>query len=150
MSQAKHAESFLISQPAEVLFPLFSAEGEKHWVPGWDYISISGGSDLHEDYVFLTQNHDHAAGNAIWIVKRHEPDSYFVEFYKIEPDEKVGIISVKCNSISDSETNVSVAYEYIALSEEGREFIAKFSSQVFKKFIGEWKQLLEEYFDASR
>lgn len=149
MNQIKHTEDFQISQPVEILFPLFSAEGEKHWVPGWNYKNIMGATDLHEDYVFVTENHDHAASKAIWIVKKHDPDSYFVEFYKVEPEEKVGIISVKCNSISSSETNVSVSYEYIALSVKGREFIANFTSENYKEFIGEWNQLLEKYFNAS-
>jgi hypothetical protein len=149
MSQIKYTEDFQISQPVEILFPLFSAEGEKHWVPGWDYKNIMGGTDLHENYIFITENHDHAASDAIWLVKKHVPDTYFVEFYKVEPEEKVGIISVKCNSISGSETNVSVSYEYIALSEKGREFVANFTSKEYKEFIGEWKQLLEKYFNAS-
>ena len=149
MNQAKYIEDFQISQPVETLFPLFSAEGEKHWVPGWDYKNIMGATDLHEDYIFITENHDHAASDAIWLVKKHDPDTYFVEFYKVEPEEKVGIISVKCNSISSSETNVSVSYEYIALGEKGREFVANFTSKEYKEFIGEWKQLLEKYFNAS-
>lgn len=88
-----------------------------------------GATDLHGDYIFVTENHDHAASDAIWLVKKYEPDSCFVEFYKIEPEEKVGITSVKYNSISGSETNVSVSYEYIALSEKGREFVANFTNE---------------------
>ena len=42
MSSVKHIEKFRIDQPIEILFPLFSAEGEKLWVPGWDYENIMG------------------------------------------------------------------------------------------------------------
>jgi len=149
MKQIKYTEDFQISQPVEKLFPLFSAEGEKRWVPGWDYKNVMGGTVLHEDYIFVTGNHDHTASDAIWLVKRHDPDSHYVEFYKVEPEEKVGIISVKCNPISSSETNVSVSYEYIALNEKGRRFVANFTSDEYRDFIGEWKQLLEKYFNAS-
>jgi hypothetical protein len=31
----------------EILFPLFSAEGEKLWVPGWDYENVMGTRELH-------------------------------------------------------------------------------------------------------
>jgi hypothetical protein len=130
------------------LFPLFSAEGEKHWVPGWDYKNIMGTTALHEDYIFVTENHDHAASDAIWLVKRYDSSAHYIEFYKVEPDEKVGIITVKCDSISESETNVSVSYEYIALSEKGGEFVTNFTNEEYKEFIGEWKQLLEQYFKA--
>ena len=146
--RAKCTENFQVSQPVEILFPLFSAEGEKRWVPGWDYKNIMGTTALHEDYIFVTENHDHAASDAIWLVKRYDPSAHYIEFYRVEPDEKVGIITVKCDSISESETNVSVSYEYIALSEKGGEFVTNFTNEEYKEFIGEWKQLLEQYFKA--
>ena len=96
MNFVKHSKKFSISQPIEILFPLFSAEGEKLWVPGWDYKNIMGSTDLHEDYIFLARNHDHATTDAIWLVKRHYSDSHFVQFYKVEPEEKIGTITVQC------------------------------------------------------
>ena len=147
MNRIKHSAAFQLDQPADVLFPLFSADGEKLWVPGWDYENVMGSTDLHEDYVFLTENHDHAANKAIWIVKRYEPSEYLVEFYKVEPEEKVGIITVKCSAMSDSKSNVSVTYEYISLTERGSEFIGRFTSDVYEDFIGEWQQLLVAYFE---
>ena len=51
--------------PIAELFPLFSPEGEKLWVPGWDYENIMGTTALSEDYVFLTKIHDHATRDAI-------------------------------------------------------------------------------------
>jgi hypothetical protein len=46
MRSVKHTEKFQIDQPIELLFPLFSAEGEKLWVPGWDYENIMGSNDM--------------------------------------------------------------------------------------------------------
>jgi len=89
MGTIKHSKDFQLGQAANIVFPLFSAEGEKLWVPGWDYENIMGTTELHEDYIFLTKNHDHAAADAIWLVKRYEPDNYLVEFYKVEPEEKL-------------------------------------------------------------
>jgi len=149
MTRVKHSADFQLEQPADVLFPLFSAEGEKFWVPGWDYKNIMGTTDLHEDYIFVTENHDHASSNAIWLVKRYEPGKFFIEFYKVEPEDKVGIVSVKCSELSETSTNVNVVYEYIALSDKGSEFISSFTGQVYKDFIGEWQQLLEAYFASS-
>jgi hypothetical protein len=147
MNRTRHSTDFQIDQPADILFPLFSAEGEKLWVPGWDYENVMGSTDLHEDYIFLTKNHDHAASSAIWLVKRHQPRDFLVEFYKVEPEEKVGVITVKCSAVSKAKTKVSVTYEYIALSEKGNEFIGNFTSQKYKDYIGEWQRLLEAYFE---
>jgi hypothetical protein len=148
MSIIKHTANFNIDQPIDVLFPLFSAEGEKLWVPGWTYENIMGSTELHEDYVFLTTNHDHAMIKAIWLVKAYKPESYFVQFYKVEPENKVGIISVQCTEISDDATGIEVSYEYIGLSKEGNKFIEDFTSLKYDAFIDEWKKLLLNYFGA--
>lgn len=146
MRTVKHTASFEIQQPAKVLFPLFSAEGERQWVPGWDYENIMGDTVLREDYVFVTKNHSHGAVDAIWIVKRHEPDNYLVQFYKIEPGEKIGIIAIQCFELGERLTRVQVSYEYRGLSASGNEFIAGFLPPEYESFIGEWKSLLEQYF----
>ena len=150
MSIAKHTETFRIHQPIDVLFPLFSAEGEKLWVPGWDYENIMGSTDLHEDYIFLTKNQDHSSKNAetIWLVKRYDPDTYFVQFYKVEPKEKVGLISVRCIQVAKDTTDIEVTYTYIGLSESGNRFVEGFTSTHYKEFIDEWERLLSDYFES--
>lgn len=64
--------------PITELFPLFRPEGEKHWVPGWDYENVMEKTELSEDYVFLTKTHDHGTSDAICIVKKYDPKSNFV------------------------------------------------------------------------
>lgn len=147
MPRVKHTEVFQIGQPVDVLFPLFSPEGEKSWVPGWDYKNIMGSNELHEDYIFTTAKHDHAAGDSVWLVKRYQPESHYVEFYKVEAESKVGIITVKCQALSGTKTSVSVSYEYIALNDSGDDFITSFTFEKYSEFIGEWKRLLEAYFN---
>jgi hypothetical protein len=150
MNTIKHTASFKIHAPVNELFPLFSAEGEKLWVPGWDYENIMGNTELCEDYVFVTKNHDHAASDAVWVVKRYEPENYLVQFYKVEPGEKLGIIEVQCSELKKSLTKVQVTYEYISLSVAGNEFIAGFPLSEYEAFIGEWKALLVSYFESKR
>ncbi|MCG8604130.1 hypothetical protein MJD09_03910 [bacterium] len=146
MNSIKHTTGFKIDQPVAQVFPLFSPEGEKLWVPDWDYDNIMGTTDLFEDYVFLTKTHDHASTEAIWLVKRYEPESYLVQFYKIEPGDKVGIVTVQCSKEASHKTYVKVAYEYIGLSEKGRNFIKNFTSEAYEVFIAEWKDLLVKYY----
>lgn len=146
VSRKKFSADFQIPRPVDELFPLFSAEGEKLWVPGWDYKNIMGSTDLHEDYIFLTQNHDHASADAIWLVKRYQPETHLVQFYKVEPNEKVGIITVQCEAVDAEETRVEVSYEYVGLSQTGDDFIDGFSESEYREYIAEWERLLLEYF----
>ncbi len=150
MTTAQHTQTFDLEQPVIDVFPLFSPEGEKRWVPEWDYENVMGSNDLSEDYVFLTRSHDHGTTEAIWLVKRFDPDDHTVEYYKIEPADKVGVVRVTCTSLEDRGTRVEVTYKYIALSETGRTFIAGFTADVYKNFIEEWRRLLLTYFATRR
>ena len=148
MNSISHTDTFRIDQSAGTLFPLFSAEGEKLWVPGWEYENVSGSDGMHEDFIFLTQSHDHALTHAdtIWLVKRYEPEIYYVQFYKVEPGQKVGVVTVRCLEVDKGITDVEVTYEYTALGESGKRFLEKFTSDHFKEFIGGWKTHLSHYF----
>ncbi|WP_428240725.1 hypothetical protein [Gynuella sp.] len=146
MKTIRHSASFDISQSIDQLFPLFSPEGETKWVPGWEYTNVMGTTKLSEDYVFITGHHDHKANDAIWIVKRYDLRKHHVQFYKIEPGDKVGIVTVDCTELPLNHTRVEVGYEYIALGESGETFIAEFTQEVYDEFIDEWKTLLTRYF----
>ncbi len=145
MNGKKFEAAFEIAQTPERLFPLFSAEGEKLWVPGWDYIPVTGGTKCHEDFMFMTENHDFATTNAIWIVKKYQPRYHFVQFYKVEPEDKIAIVSVKCRSVDKKRTRVVVGYDYVALSNKGQDFIDDHDQNDYEAFIGQWKLLLEQY-----
>ena len=146
MRRCSYTSEFELAQAVDILFPLFTPEGEKLWVPGWDYENILGTTALNEDDVFLTKTHDHAANDAIWIVKKYDPEAYYVQYYKIEPEEKVGLVTVKCHQLSQNSTKIQVTYTYTGLSERGNQFIEDFTEQDYEKFIEEWRNLLIEYF----
>lgn len=149
MIHVTHTKSFTLTEPIEMVFPLFSAEGETKWVPDWEYENIMESKELHENYVFLTTNHDHSTAKAIWIVKHYDPEKHVIQFYKIEPEQKVGAISVSCTALSSSITETTVTYEYIAISNEGKTFISTFTSDKYDEYIEEWKQLLTAYFNTT-
>jgi len=107
---------------------------------------------MHEDYIFLTKSHDHSstAADTIWLVKRYDPETYNVQFYRVEPGQKVGLVTVRCIKVDKGITDVEVTYEYTALGESGERFIEKFTSDHYKEYIGEWKTLLSGYFESTQ
>jgi hypothetical protein len=148
MKSISHTKAFEMAIPVVDLFPLFSPEGEKYWVPDWDYVNVMGTTELAEDYVFLTKTHDHGTTDAIWIVKKYDPKSHYVQFYKIEPDDKIGVVTVKCTQLEAARTRVQVTYKYTALSATGELFVSEFSKSAYEKFIAEWQMLLSKYFES--
>jgi hypothetical protein len=148
MDTVSHTRAFEMEAPIADLFPLFSPEGEKRWVPGWDYVNVMGTTELSEDYVFLTKSHDHGTTEAIWIVKTYDPRAHLVEFYKIEPGEKIGVVTVRCTETVSETTKVTVTYKYTALSESGQRFVSEFNAGVYEDYIREWQTLLESHFKS--
>ena len=142
-----HSEEFFLERDIASVFPLFSPEGEKLWAPGWDYTNLLGPKDLHPDYVFLTDSHDHKSTDAIWIVAAYDPEKHYVSYYKVEPGEKVGKVVVECFQQTETSTLVKVAYKYIGLSDSGNQFITGFTKKAYEEFIGEWRSLLLRYFE---
>lgn len=150
MRTVEHSKAFSIGEPIDELFPLFSPEGERRWVPGWDYENLMGTTRLSEDYVFLTRSHVHGSTEAVWIVKSFDPENHAVTFYKVEPGDKLGVVSVRCVAQGADETEVHVTYKYLALSPRGERFVSEFTAAAYERFIGEWRTLLEEHFRKRR
>lgn len=148
MKSISHTKAFEMAIPIAALFQLFSPEGEKQWVPGWDYENVMGTTELSEDYVFLTKTHDHRTTDAIWIVKKYDPKSHFVQFYKIEPEDKIGVVTVQCTELEAERTKVQITYKYIALSATGERFVSEFSESAYEEFIGQWQTLLSNYSES--
>ena len=146
MRTIEHFAYFTLPVPISELFPLFSPEGEMRWVPGWEYENIMGHKNLCEDYIFTTCNHDHASTQAVWLVKKYEPYRHYIQFYKVEAGDKVGVITVRCARLVDKQTKVEVRYRYTALSPAGEKFIAAFDKAAYASFIEEWRHLLCTHF----
>ena len=149
MKSVSHTKSFEITQPVDKMFPLFTPEGEKLWVPDWDYKNIMGTTDLCENYVFLTKTHNHPSSDAIWIIKKYDPDIHYVQYYKIEPVDKIGVVTVECRKVGESRTRVEVTYKYVALSTAGEKFLSAFSFRAYEAYIGNWKKMLLNYFRSN-
>ena len=82
------------------------------------------------------------------ITIEYEPDNYFVQFYRVEPEDKVGIVTVQCKPLAENLTEVEVAYEYIGLSKKGNDFVEHYSAEAHEEFISHWPKLLTHYFEA--
>ena len=67
----------------------------------------------------------------------------------MEPEDKIGVITVQCSENGERETHVEVSYEYIAISDKGREFLDSFTIESYDKFISEWKDLLVLHFKSA-
>jgi hypothetical protein len=73
MQSVGHTITFEMAVPIARLFPLFSPEGERHWVPGWDYENVMGHTELAEAFVagFTAAAYDEFIGEWKTLLERH-------------------------------------------------------------------------------
>ncbi len=79
--------------PVAEAFPLFSAEGERRWVAGWDprYVTPTE-PHAREGLVFQTTK---PVGTATWVQTRHEPAAGVASFVYVVPDYHTAMVDVR-------------------------------------------------------
>ncbi|HJR73608.1 MAG TPA: SRPBCC family protein [Luteimonas sp.] len=131
--------SFRLDAPCAQVFPLFTAEGEKRWAPGWDPQMLSG--DTARGTVFKTVSHRDAR-ETVWIVTAYEPEHHRVSYARIAQGSNTGLVDVVC-APSGQGAEISVRYTLTGLDAPGAEFVREFLSDArYSDFIEEWRVAL--------
>ncbi|WP_404337428.1 hypothetical protein AB2M62_02240 [Sphingomonas sp. MMS12-HWE2-04] len=129
--------SFQLDLPAAEAFKLFTAAGERLWVPGWSP-TILGALPQHCGLVFTTGD---GAERSIWTVIESEAASGRVRYSRVTPGSRAGIVTVEVAAIA-SGSQVDVAYDLTALSAEGETALKAYSSTSFAQMIEDWRGLI--------
>ena len=128
--------------PIDAAFELFSPEGERRWVPGWNptFIAPAAPGSWAEGQVFLT---DEEGDEATWVVTALDRGARFVEYHRVVPRRYVARIRVRCAAASDG-VAVSVVYTFIGLSPKGNAEIAAMTDQAYAEKMQRWEQWIRE------
>ncbi|HEY3520667.1 MAG TPA: hypothetical protein VGK80_06465 [Rhodanobacteraceae bacterium] len=136
-----NSRDFHLDAPCARVFPLFTAEGEKAWVPGWNPEMLSGATA--RGSVFRTKAH-HDGRETVWIVSDYRPDQYRVAYARIAQRSNIGLVDVACRDTSGG-ARVTVRYTLTGLNEDGDDFVREFLSDAhYTRFIEEWRGALSD------
>ncbi len=125
------------------VFPLFSPEGEKLWVPGWDPEFLDPPeSDWSEGQIFRTREE---MGEAVWVVTRLDRALHRVEYHRVEPERYVARVEVSCRPVPSARTEASIAYSFVGLSEAGNREIAAMTQQAYDAKMLRWVEWINRY-----
>ena len=69
VSPATQVRTFHLNAPLAKVFPLFTAQGERAWAPGWEPRILSGAED--RGSAFITTGHN--GSTVTWIVIDYQP-----------------------------------------------------------------------------
>jgi hypothetical protein len=144
--RSRQKGSFPLPLPPDQAFDLFTAEGERRWVDGWDPDILSECGAHEPGAVFLT---DHGGERTIWTVIEADRSAGRLLYSRVSPGLRAGTVSVKLAD-EDGGTRVHVAYDITALGPEGETAVAAMDAAGFADMLGEWRQLIERSLTGQR
>ena len=140
---ATQSASFHLDAPPARVFPLFTAEGERAWAPGWNPQMLSGA--VERGSVFRT----HAQGrDTVWIVTDFRAAAHRASYARLVDGLSMGLVDVACDA-DGSGTKVTVRYTLTPLSEEGASAASDFLEPArYAAFIQQWQRAIGALFAA--
>src|SRR5579872_6980366 len=109
---------FTVPVPCERLFPLFTAEGERAWAPGWEPEILSG--SVERGSVFRTRS---GGRETLWVVTEYAPAQGRVSYARIAQGSNMGLVDVRCDGKGPQASEISVSYTLTGLTPEGKDFV---------------------------
>lgn len=137
--------SFLLDLPPEEAIKLFTAEGERLWVPDWEP-EILGPLPQVEGLVFLTGK---GPQQTIWTVLESNSAAGRMRYSRVTPNSKAGIVAVHVTSVGQG-SNVDVSYDLTSLNDRDEQSLDAFSPSGFASMMEEWRMLIERMLTSSR
>ena len=134
---------FVLPLPRAEAFELFTAEGERRWVAGWDPVILSECGATRPGAVFLT---DHGSEHTIWRVLEADRAAGRLAYSRVSPGRRAGTVEVGLVADGDG-TRVEVAYDITSLGADGDDLVRSMDAGGFRRMIDEWERLIGEALD---
>ena len=129
--------------PAAEAFPLFSAEGERRWVAGWDPCYVHPNEPgTGEGVIFRTTNK--GVGTATWIQTRHDPAAGVASFVYMVPDHHAAMVDVQVVPEGEARSRATVNYRMTSLSSAADDFVRAFG-EAFDDYLGDWAEAIRRH-----
>lgn len=133
---ATQVRSFQLDTPVSRVLPLFTAAGERRWVPGWKPLIVSGTEE--RGSVFITRTHE--GRQVTWIVVDYRPGEGRVSYARWVEGSNVGLVDVSCQPDPAGGTEVSVRYTLTGLGRDGSALVRDFlADERYAAMIEEWR-----------
>ena len=136
------------AEPSEV-HALICPVKEAEWLDGWDCDLIFSQSGFAEaGCVFISRTE--AEKETIWLITKRDDQRYETEFVRITPGSRIAYLTVRIEAGGNHTSRMHIAYTFTALTEDGNEFIEKFSEANFVKDMQFWGATMNHYLETGR
>ena len=133
--------SFELDTTPEEAQPLFTAPGEKIWIPIWDPVILSG-DGYEKGTAFVTSNHGHTT---YWLVTDYDTGAKHAQYVRVTPGANTGTVDVSITSSGNGGSTVNVAYRLTGLSPAGNaDLVDSFSESKYSAMMEEWRTMIND------
>lgn len=140
MKNMSRQGSVRLPRPVKEVLRLFTAEGERLWVPGWaPRYPAPVEDDTVPGTVWLT---DSEHGLTHWVVAARTAHGF--TYGRITPGFTAGIVTIDAAPDADDGTDVRVGYHLTALSPGAEDHLDAFDAG-FDDMLAEWQRLLDAW-----
>jgi len=146
--QVKRTGSFELPCSADTAFPLFSPEGEREWVDGWDPQPVFPDKiEFRRDTVFRQ-----GSGNdeAVWTIVDADWQTHRAEYVRIAPHSHAARIVVTVAPLGPARSKVVVSYTVTGFGQRAESLLAEFSEEAYSAKMRSWQQKIEAYFERRK
>jgi hypothetical protein len=133
-----HKGSFEIDYPSEKALRLFTVEGERLWIPGWEP-EILRGDGYHRNDIFISVG---PGGRSTYVVIEYDDKNYHALYARVTPDITAGTVEITITPHARGSL-VEVGYNFTSLSTEGNESLSKLTDEAFAQQMISWKNGIE-------
>ncbi len=144
-ARSRRQGRFDLAIPAADAFELFTAEGERRWVAGWEPKILSDCGALEPGAVFLT---DHGGEATIWTVIAADRAVGRLLYSRVSPGRRAGTVEVRIEP-DGPRSKITVAYDMTALGPNGEMAVAAMDEAGFAAMLGDWKRLIEQSLESA-
>jgi len=133
--------SFELDMTPDEAQPLFTAPGERLWIPIWDP-AILHGDGYEKGTAFVTNNHGYTT---YWLVTDYDTDTKHSQYVRVTPGANTGTVDVSISSNGNGGSTVSVAYQLTGLSSAGNANLEEsFSDSNYAEMMEEWRSMIND------
>jgi hypothetical protein len=146
-SDRVHSEeqfSFIANGPLEQVAPLFGADKERTWAPGWNPEFVHPVPAADQQGMVFTTAHGHLT--AAWVNTLFDKKSGRFQYVYVVPDVLVTVIRIQLQPQGER-TKVDVEYERTALSPETDAHVRRMAEGDHKSGP-EWEQQVNGYLQS--
>jgi hypothetical protein len=134
--------SFSVDLPADRALELFTPEGERAWVPGWDPVYADGSPAETPGTIFTTV----ADGiETTWTIIEIDHLACRAAYARTTPGHHAGTVRVRCEKTASGTCRVNIEYDLTLLEGADTTELQPYEPSAFDAVMQEWQSLLEHH-----